>query len=401
MTELRRTLGLPVLTLYGVGTMLGAGIYVVVGTIAARAGTAAPLSFALAAVVALLSGAAYAELSARFPKSAGEAVYVNEAFDLAWLSRVVGLVVAVTGIVSAATIARGFSGYLRVFIDVPVWAGAAGLVIVLGAFAASGVRTSVAVTVVATIVEIVGLLLVLWVARDAITGDRINEVLTPTGGSWTGVFVGGFVAFYAFIGFEDMVNMAEEVKRPKRNLPLALGLALAISTVLYLLVALACVLALSPDELAKSTTPLSDVFAAESGMGPWVIAAIGLFAISNGAIVQIVMGARVLYGLGREGWLPRALGEVHPRTQTPVLSTALITGVVLVLAVLVPLSLLAQVTSFIILLVFALVNVALVVIKARTPNREGFRVPVVVPILGALACLAMVGTRLLVVVGIL
>jgi amino acid transporter len=399
-TTLRRAIGAPLLTLYGVGTILGAGIYVVVGKIAARAGTAAPLSFLLAAVVALITGAAFAELSARFPKSAGEAVYVDEGFGRAWLSRGVGLAVALTGVVSAATIARGFSGYLRVFVDVPLWMGAACLVVVLGAIAAWGVRASVGIAVIGTGIEIVGLLLVLFAARGSFSAARFEEVLTPTGGTWTGVFVGAFVAFYAFIGFEDMVNMAEEVKRPERTMPLALGVALAVSTVLYLFVSVACVLALSAAELGASEAPLSDVFAANGGPS-WVITAIGLFAISNGAIVQIVMGARVLYGLSKEGWLPAALGRVNERTQTPIGATLLVTALVLGLSVAFPLEQLAQVTSFVILLVFAVVNAALVLVKRKAPEKPGFRVPIWLPVVGAVACLAMVGVRVAVLAGVL
>jgi len=371
MAELKRTLGLPAITLYGLGTILGAGIYVVVGEVAGHAGMGAPLSFLLAAFVAGLTGLSFGELVARHPESAGEAAYVQAAFGMPALSAVVGLLITLTGVVSAAAIANGFTGYLRVFVEVPDGVGIVGLLLLLGALAAWGIEESVAVAAVLTLLEVAGLLLVLFVASGSLgtLPARLPE-LVPTAETLPGVGFGAFLAFYAFVGFEDMVNEAEEVRDPGRTLPLAILGALVAATALYAVVALVCVLALTPAELAASDRPLALVYERSTGRSPLLISGISLFAVANGALVQIVMGSRVLYGLAKRGWLPGALAQVNGRTQTPLLATAVVTAAVLVLALLFDLSALAQVTSAVILGVFALVNLALWRIK-----RDGSRSP--------------------------
>ena len=385
--KLKRTLSFPLLTLYGLGTILGAGIYVLVGKVAGHAGTAAPVAFLVAAVVAGLTGMSFAELGARYPESAGEAAYVQAGFGRARLSALVSLAVALTGVVSAATIAVGFTGYLSVFMDVPAWAAVTALVMGMGAVAAWGVGASSLAVAGMTLLEVGGLLLVLGVAGgDAVAAlpERAAE-LVPTADLhvWAGVMTGAFVAFYAFIGFEDMVNMAEEVRDPARDMPRAILLSLAVATVLYLAVAATCVLVLPGEALVRSRAPLADVYASAGGARS-LVAAISLVAVTNGALVQIVMAARVLYGASRRGWLPGWLATVHPRTRTPVRGTVLVSAVVLLLALAFPLTTLAQATSLVILLVFAVVNLALMRLKSRgEPAPEGVRTwPVAVPLLG-------------------
>ena len=393
MTELKRTIGPVALTLYGLGTVLGAGIYVLVGEVAAEAGVWAPLSFALAAAVAGLTGLSFGELAARIPESAGEAAYVERGFGSAGLASVVGLVVATTGVVSAAAISVGFAGYLQIFFPGASDALAvAGLVVVLGIIASVGIEASVAAAGFMTLLEVAGLLLVLWSARSVFTTEAWSQAASgPMEPS--GVFVGAFLAFYAFIGFEDMVNNAEEVVDPERTMPKAILGALVVSTVLYIAVALVCVLALPVEELAGAKAPLALVYERATGADPWVISAISLVAVSNGALVQIIMGGRVLYGLARKGWIPGFLAQVHPRTQTPIVATGVIVVVVLVLALLFPLRTLAQVTSFAILGVFALVNAALVQMKRRGETGPSVNLPIAVPAVGVVASLGLIGLR--------
>jgi len=212
---------------------------------------------------------------------------------------------------------------------------------------------------------------------------------------WEGILLGAFLAFYAFIGFEDMVNVAEEVQDPTRTLPRAILLALASATVLYILVALVVVLALPPAELAETRAPLALIYERVTGQPPTLITLISLFAIINGALIQIVMGSRVLYGMSREGWIPRWLGLIHGRTQTPHLSTLLVTGIILVLALWFPLVALAKFTSFVILVVFAFINLALIRIKRRDPSPSGARVfPAWIAWAGFLTTTAFVGYQL-------
>ena len=224
---LRRTLSLPMITLYGLGTTIGGGIYVLVGTVAGRAGLYAPLSFVLAAILATFLALTFAELSSRYPKSAGEAVYVSEGLGLQSLATLVGILVVIAGIVSAAALADGFSGYFRILFAVPPWLAVIGIAAVLGLLAAWGIGQAVALAAIITVVEIGGLALVVWAGADAITTlpSRAAELLPPFSAvAWGGILSGSFLAFYAFIGFEDMVNVAEEVKDVRRTLPLAIVL---------------------------------------------------------------------------------------------------------------------------------------------------------------------------------
>lgn len=392
--ELKRSLSLLQITFYGLGTILGAGIYVLVGKVAGDAGMYAPISFVVAAILAVLTGLSYAELCARYPKSAGVAFYTHQGFGRQHLSVTAGLLIILTGLVSAATLANGFVGYLQVFVAVPDWLVITLLVLALGALAAWGIDESVFAASAITLIEVAGLLLILFVAGGSL-GDlpaRLPELVPPLDVmAWHGILLGAFLAFYAFIGFEDMVNVAEEVKRPERNLPRAILIAVGVSTLLYLLVALVAVLALPPAELAQTRAPLAVIYERSTGSAPTLISLISLFAVVNGALVQIIMGSRVFYGMSREGWLHRALGRVHVRTRTPLLATALVTALVLVLALWLPLVTLAKATSFIILIVFAIINLALVRIKLRSARPEGVRVyPLWVPVAGFISTAALV-----------
>lgn len=392
-TALKRSVSLPVLVLYGLGTILGAGIYVLVGEVAGRAGALAPWSFLVAAGVAALTGASFAAFVRRHPESAGEAKYVEAGFGRPWLSTAVGVGVALSGVVSAATIAVGFAGYLRVFLpEVPGWVATGGLVLLLGTVAAWGVGLSTKAAAVMTVVELVGLVLVMWVAGGEVAERGVEwGALMPSAGAWGGVAMGAFLAFYAFIGFEDMVNLAEEVRAPKRSLPIAIALSLVAATALYLGVALVCVLALPVEALAGAEAPLVEVYAAGGGRR-WVISAIGLVAVSNGALVQVIMGSRVLYGMADKGWLPAVLGRVHPRRKTPLVATAMVTAVVLVLAVLLPLDTLAEVTSLVLLAVFTLVHAALWRVRRREGAGAG---ALVLPGVGIVATLGLVAARII------
>jgi APA family basic amino acid/polyamine antiporter len=382
-TPLRRALSLPLITLYGLGTIIGAGIYVLTGKVAGAAGMHAPLAFALAGVVAGFTALSFAELASRYPKSAGEALYVHEGFGRRWLTLTIGLALVAAGMVSAATLANGFVGYLHLFVPAPRWTIVCVLLLALGLLAAWGIFESALVATITTLIEVGGLLLIVAVASGSFAAlpMRLPELLPPVApAAWEGVLVGAFLAFYAFLGFEDMVTVAEEVRDARRNMPLAILLATGGATALYMLVALVAVLSVPPAELAQSEAPLAVIYERATGGPPWFIGVIGMIAAVNGALIQIIMGSRILYGMAREGWLPRALDRVHPRTQTPLATTLLMTAGVLLLALWLPLITLAKATSFILLAVFAVVNFALIRIKRRAPAPEGARsVPLWVP----------------------
>ena len=384
---LKRSLSFFQIMVLGLGTILGAGIYVLIGAVAAEAGTAAVWSFVLAGLLAGLSGLCFCELVSRHPKSAGEAVYVSQAFgDRA--GQVIGFLVIFTGITSAAVLARGFAGYLGEFTALPDSLVILTLLAALGAITAWGISESVALTVVITVVEVVGLILVIGaaVAMEAPQGIPVREMIPELSAiPLAGIVAGSLLAFYAFIGFEDMVNLAEEVTDVRRRLPRAILTALGVSLVLYVTVAMAALWALPLDQLQVSEAPMADVFRIATGESAALIALIGLFAVINGALVQILMASRVVYGMASSNWIPSALGKVHPGRRTPMAATLLVAVAIAVFALALPLAELAQLSSLAVMMVFTLISAALVRIKqTQVAGPEVFRLPLWVPILSTL-----------------
>jgi len=397
--HLERSLGLTLVTLYGLGNILGAGIYVLVGEVVGAAGMGAALAFLAAAVIAALTAFTYGELAARFPVSAGEAVYVHQAFGLRRLSMAVGLLIAIAGMVSAATLARGFVGYFQVLLALPDALLIIALIAVLGFIAAWGIKSSVRIAAALTLIEAAGLVMIVVVAGKNLhkVPELLPDMLMLDGhAALPGLALGAFLAFFAFIGFEDMVNVAEEVERPERNLPLGIFIALCVSTVIYLLVVLAALTSVPMDELAASKAPLALIFQHVTGHSPVLIGGIGVLAVINGALVQIIMAARVFYGMSGKGWLPRGLGAVNARTRTPVTATVAVAVIVILLALLVPLVHLAGATSFLLLVVFGLINLALIALKRRQPAGAGsMPCPMWVPVAGAAASLGLLAAQAL------
>jgi amino acid transporter len=392
--RLRRSVGPALLTFYGLGNIVGAGIYVLLGEVAGVAGTAAPLAFLTSLVVAGLSALTYAELAARMPLAAGEAAYLQRAFARPPLSLIVGLVIAAAGIVSSAALARGFAGYLGVVAPVPEIPGILLVTLVLGAVSAWGIDLSMRAAAVMTLLEVAGLLLVIAGLGEgyAALPERAGELLPAADpAAWAGLWVGAFLAFYAFIGFEDMVKVAEEVRRPARDMPRAILGALGGAAVLYLVLAVGVVLALPPQSLAGTDAPLAVIYRETTGGSEWVITLFGLVAAVNGVLAQVIMASRMLYGLAEEGWLPRVLARVHPRTRTPLAATGTVTAVIVGLAVTFPLAGLAGMTSALILGVFAAVNIALWRIRRREPRPAYTLSPAWVPPLALAATFLLAG----------
>ena len=396
---LKRSLSLTLVTLYGLGNILGAGIYVLIGKVAANAGQYAPLSFLLASILAGLTAFTYAELSSRYPLSAGEAVYIQAGFNVKLLSLAVGLLIILAGIVSAATIALGFVGYFQQFVSLSATPVIVSLVVALGALAAWGIVESVRVAALLTLLEIFGLLLVMWVAAPAggafVAG--LESVSTPVAASdWHGIMLGGMLAFYAYIGFEDMVNVAEEVRNPETSLPRAILIALVISTLLYMAVAFVAINSGPVAALANSDAPLALVYQRATGDDPALISSIAIFAVVNGALIQIIMASRVCYGLSRQGWLPALFSRVNRTTRTPLFSTLLVSVVVLIMALWLPIETLARAASLLLLMVFSLVNLALWRIKQRADSPSArFGVPIWIPAAGFVSSTAFMAYQLL------
>ncbi|MCC2095811.1 MAG: amino acid permease [Hyphomicrobiales bacterium] len=398
---LRRVLTLPLLTLYGLGVTIGAGIYVLVGVTAAKAGIYAPLTFCIAALVVAFTCLTYAELSTRFPVSAGEAEYVQVAFGSRLLASLAGLLLVVSGTVSSAAISVGAASYLKLFLSVPDAYLIIGLVLLLGAIACWGIFESVFLAALFTVIEISGLALVVWTGTAAIDDfSTVWKAYTPDLdlATWTGIASGSLLAFFAFVGFEDMVNVAEEVDHPERTMPRAIFLTLVIATLMYLAVVTTMVTAVPLDVLSASSAPLALLFKDKPPLLSSTFNIIAIVATVNGILIQIIMVARVTYGLSRQGNLPAFLSYVHPRLRTPVIATMCIAIIVAALAVATPISRLAEATSVAVLTVFVMVNAALIALRrgsAPTAAGEYFKAPAWAPFAGLATSLMLLASSAL------
>jgi len=390
MAELKRTISLPLLILYGLGTIIGAGIFVLIGKVAGAAGLYAPVAFLLASVIAGFTAFSYAELSSRFPKSAGEAVYLEEAFHLRWLSKGTGVTIAGIGILSSATIVNGAVGYLQFFIPLPAPAIIVLMIVMLALLAGWGISESVAVAAATTMITIIGLLVVaLYNADHLVTlPQRLPELIPPFDKAiWGAITLGAFLAFYAFLGFEDMINVAEEVRDPHRNMARSIIMTLIIATLLYVLVAITAVLTLPIEQLAASHAPLVDLIGSGDLHEELIVAVISSIAVIDGALIQIIKSSRILYGMSRQKLLPPLFGSVHATRRTPLVATGTVALLVMISALSLPLLTLAEATSLITLLLFATINLALWKIKLGQPApAEGINIPVWVPVCGFLLC---------------
>ncbi len=395
---LKRSLSLPLLTLYGLGTILGAGIYVLVGKVAGLAGLYAPIAFLAASILAAFTAYSFAKLSSHFPKAAGATYYIHQAFAQRWLSTAAGWMVIATGIVSAATIARGFTGYLAVYLTIQDWLAISLLLLMLTIIACWGIAESVSVAALITLLEFAGLLLIIILLGGELRQlpDRLPALLPPADITvWFSIFLGGFLAFYAFIGFEDMVNVAEEVINPERNMPLAILLAMITASILYILIALIAVLSLPLEVLQQTRAPMVDLLSPHGPHAANAIALISLIAVVNGALVQMIMGARVIYGMAKLGLIPAWFAKISAKTQTPIRATLLISTLIWLLALAFPLVLLAKITSFIIVAVFALVNAAQVVLQLKQASWQSHVLSWLIPSIGSLLCILFLGVQVL------
>jgi amino acid transporter len=395
---LRRRLGLALLVLYGTGITVGAGIYVLIGAVAGHAGVYAPWSFVVAAAVMALTVGSYAELSTRYPVSAGEAAYVRAAFQSRALSTAIGLLTIMTGVVSSATVTLGSVGYIQQFVDLPRTPLVAIVVLALGAVAAWGILESVVLASLFTLIEVGGLvtIIVAGVHAGLPIASTIARVPPLDATVLSGIGFGSLLAFFAFIGFEDLANVVEEAKVPHRDLPRAMILTLGISTILYVLVAAVAVSAGPIERLASSAAPLSLVFREVAGVSSATISAIAIVSTLNTILAQMTMAARVVYGIAREGELPAMFARVNRRTGTPLIATACIAAAVVPLALFVPLTPLAEGTSLATLALFALVNLALLWLRYRgVPSTiPHIRVPIWMPAAGLVTCVAMIAVGL-------
>lgn len=368
--ELRKELNLFELTLCGVGIILGAGIYVLVGKAAGLAGNGIWLSFLLAAIATLPTGLSYAELSSTFPKAGAEYTYARIAFGKE-AALLVGLLVLVSGVTSASAVALGFAGYLRAFIGYPKIFIAISLFFLLLPIILYGVRESAWFGILFTFLETFGLILV--IAAGMFHLGEVNYFEYP---NLLGVFTGASLIFFAYVGFQTITRLAEETKEAKKNIPRAILLSILITTVLYVLVGISAVSIVSWKELARSEKPLGDVMLAALGKKAYLLLnSIALVSTLNTVLFILLSISRIAYGMARERGIPSLLAYVHPKTRTPWLAILFITLVSALLVLTNNLSLLASVSNFAIFLVFALVNATVVWLRRHKPVRTAYATP--------------------------
>lgn len=396
--KLSRELGIALLLFYGLGNILGAGIYVLVGKVAGVSGYFSVLSFVIACVISLFTALSYMELASRYPVSAGEAVYIQEGIGSKLVSIVIGIFIAGAGLVSAAALTHGFVGYLGEFISVNETVAIITIISLLVWLSAKGIKASVITAAVFTVIEIFGLLLIIYLGFDNLINIKIEYTEFVPDFTMTNmgiVLLGSFLAFYAFIGFEDMVNVAEEVKEPAKTFPKAIILALIISTILYILIVLVSLQTLGLEELVDSKAPFADIYRSITGEKAIVISLIGLFAVINGALIQIIMASRVMYGLASKGWFFKYFDHVSSSTKTPIRATILVGIITILFALFFDLVTLAGFTSMLILIIFTLVNIALIRIKSKQRRVEGIiDIPLWVPWCGVILNLLLIGVKL-------
>lgn len=403
-SELNRSIGFWQMTLYGAGSMLGAGIYGLIGKAAGEMGSAVWLAFMAAMVAALLTGLSYASLGSRYPRAGGAAFITQRAYKHGLLTHMVGLAVACSGFTSIAAGARVIGENLQALPPlqaVPVLGLTLAFLAVLALIVYRGIRESMWANVVCTLVEAGGLLLVIVVgAKYWGTVSLLETPASPAGGGIEAiplllVVQGAVLTFYSFLGFEDALNVAEEVKNPRRNLPLALVLAMLISCAIYVGVAITAVSVVPWRELAAANAPLAEVMRRAA---PWfptgAFVGITIFAVANTGLINFVTASRLLYGMARDGRLPAILSRVHLTRRTPHVAIALILAILVALALAGDISQLASATVLLLLGVFVIVNSSLVILRLRPDEpKGGFEVPIVIPALGAIICLVLLVVR--------
>lgn len=400
--SLRRVIGLPLLVLYGLGITIGAGIYVLIGAAASEAGQYAPTAFLFAAFVMAFSALSFAELSGRIPQSAGEAVYVDAGFGSKWLTLGTGLLIIVAATVAGAAISVGCAGYIAELVPAPKPLIVAAVVLLMGAIASVGVKESVIVAGALTVIEILGLVLII-VAGILSDPDMLSRLPSTIPAPYddaalSGILSASLVAFFAFIGFDDVVNLVEETRDPKRTMPKAIIFSLLAVTVIYFLVVFVAVQTLDIKRLAESEAPIGLLFSELTGLNAFGITLIAIFATINGVLIEIIMASRVIYGVAKKGHLPLMLADLSPKSRIPAKATWLVTAVMLSMALSTPLDELVEITSQLILVAFTLVNLALFRIKVRGDMAPDgvFLVPIAVPFFGAVTCVfLLIGPMLL------
>ena len=393
--QLEREVGLLEAVVYGVGLILGAGIYAIIGEAAGLTGGSLIIAFLLAAGIASLTGLTYAELASRYPVAEGDYVYVRRAFGSQRLAEVTALGRLLMGVIAAAAVALAFGGYLASIVPIPPVASAAALILVMTAINGYGIEFSTKLNLAFTAAEVGGLLLIVWVGRGA--WGSVDLTQAPNG--LAGVFSAAFLVFFAYLGFGSIVNVAEETRDATRTIPRAIVLSIVVTSVLYVLVGLSAVGLVDWRVLGASESPLALVAAAGWGADAGLLlAVIALVSTANTVLILLVSTSRLLYGVSKTEYrmFPTVLSRVHPRRRTPYLAVGLTGAVALPFVLLRDVGVVAGLTNLVLLVVFVLVNAALIRLRYTAPDHDWFRVPLSIgrlpltAVLGVLTSLALI-----------
>lgn len=395
MSELKRSMNLFQLTMYGIGLTLGAGIYVLIGEAAGFTGNSMWISFGLGAIVAIFAGLSYAELAVLFPKAAAEYVFTKNAFKSSFIGFIVGWLTAITSIIVAATVALGFGGYFVQFFEMPITIAAIILVGILSIVNFIGIKQSAWMNTIFALVTVTGLAIIIFLGFTFESNENIDYFEMPNGIS--GVMLAFVLIFFAFIGFEDMANVSEEVKNPRKTLPRAIILSILITTVIYILVALSSVRILDWHELGQSTAPLADIATKKLGeKGGMILSIIALFATASTVLITLVAGARILYGMAKDGILPKILGKIHAKKGTPWIAVISIFATSVTFTFIGDIVIVANIVVFAVVITFAMVNLSVILLRYVQPNTQRpFKVPInikkfpILPLFGLIATIYM------------
>ena len=384
------------LTVFVIGDVLGAGIYALAGEVAGKVGGAIWTSFLLAGILAAFTATAYAELVTKYPQAAGAALYAHKAYRRPFVTFLIAFAVMCSGVASAATLATAFGGdYLSEFVTLPKMLVAAAFIGVLALVNFRGIKESVQLNLGLTAIELTGLALVVVIGATFLFdggGDPARAFEFKAGEAVPlAILSGASLAFFALIGFEDSVNVAEETKDPSRVFPKALFTGLGIALTVYILVTLVAGMAVPTDQLAGSDGPLLEVVQlGPLAMNTKVFSAIALFALANGALINMIMASRLIYGMAQQGIVPRPMGRVHGERRTPWVAIIFVAALALALCAVGDLESLADTTVLLLLGVFVTVNIAVLILRRDRVEHEHWHAPTVLPVLGALACLGLI-----------
>ena len=392
--KLKRELGLFETTLFGVGIIVGAGIYALLGIATSYGGGAVWLSFLIAAIVAMFTGLSYAELSSMFSKDSGEYLYAEKAFGRR-IAFMVGWLIIITGIITATAVGIGFANYLYSLTGFPVLFSALGIIFLMSLVNLWGIKETSGLNIFFTLAEVFGLVLIVVLGLKYF--GKVDYLVMPQG--IKGVFNGAALIFFAFLGFESIVKLSEETKNPHKTIPRALILSMIITTILYVLVAISAVSMVGWEALANSSAPLADVAAVALGNNGFIILGIiALFSTTNTILISLVATSRMIYGIAERKDLPKVFAHVSGYTKTPVIAVFSVMILAMIMVFVGDIELVANLTNTAVFLTFILINLSLIVLRYKMPNmKRRFKVPLnigkfpILPVFGVVSSLFLLG----------